>query len=130
VHVDPEGAVWFGCGRNLCRLAEGVNQKLGPPQGLPEERWNAILFDHAGNLWVRGLQRLYVRPVGALEFIARDSGLPQSSNSAVDLAIDSAGTVLISTDLGLARWVDGAWALVGSAQGLPSDTVSSGLQDR
>jgi ligand-binding sensor domain-containing protein len=131
VHVDPEGAVWFGCGQNLCRLAEeGWNQVFGPRQGLPKERWNAVLFDHEGNLWVRGLQRLYVRPAGALKFIARDSGLPQSSNSAVDLAIDSAGTVLISTDLGLARWVDGAWALVGSKQGLPSDTVSSVLQDR
>src|SRR5882724_2272012 len=92
VHVDKHGAVWFGCGQNLCRLAEGSTQVFGPPQGLPEERWKAILFDHAGNLWVRGVQRLYVRPAGALEFIARDSSLPQSSNSAVDLAIDSAGT--------------------------------------
>src|SRR5437773_6199980 len=89
-NVDSGGAVWFGCGRNLCRLAEGSNQVFGPRQGLPEEHWNAILFDHAGNLWVRGLQRLYVRPAGAMEFIARDYGLPQSSNSAVDLANDSA----------------------------------------
>jgi signal transduction histidine kinase/ligand-binding sensor domain-containing protein/ActR/RegA family two-component response regulator len=130
VHFEAPGDLWFGCGKNLCHLAPAGLETFGPRQGLPEDHWSAILRDRQGTLWIRGLQWLYVRPPGSQTFFARDAGLPQSSNSAVNLAMDSAGTVLVSTDLGLARWVDGRWNLVGSAQGLASDTVSSVLEDR
>jgi Predicted periplasmic ligand-binding sensor domain len=130
VYVEPTGGLWFGCGSNLCHLADGRTEVLGPRDGLPEESWRAILRDRQGQLWVRGLQRLYVRPAGAARFIANDAGLAQSSNVGVDLAMDHDGTIMVSTDLGLARWVKGKWTLVGTAQGLESETVSSGLQDR
>ena len=130
VHFEPGDGIWFGCGKSLCRLGPGGFETFGADQGLPEERWSAILRDRQGTLWVRGMQRLYVCPRGSRTFFARDAGLPQSTNNAVDLAIDSAGTVLVSTDLGLARWVAGSWSLVGSARGLASDTVSSVLEDR
>jgi signal transduction histidine kinase/ligand-binding sensor domain-containing protein/ActR/RegA family two-component response regulator len=130
VHFEPGDGVWFGCGKSLCHLRPDGLEIFGASQGLPEDRWSAILRDRQGTLWVRGMQRLYVRPRGSPTFIARDAGLPESTNSALDLALDSAGTVLVSTDLGLARWVAGRWSLVGSAQGLASDTVSSVLEDR
>jgi signal transduction histidine kinase/ligand-binding sensor domain-containing protein/CheY-like chemotaxis protein len=129
-HFDPAGDVWFGCGKNLCHLTPAGLETIGPRQGLPEEEWSAILRDRQGTLWIRGLQRLFVCPPGSHMFFARDEGLPQSTNSAVDLAMDRAGTVLVSTDLGLARWTGGKWNLTGVAQGLASDTVSSVLEDR
>src|SRR5580704_990051 len=130
LHFEPEGDVWFGCGKNLCHLTPAGLETFGSRQGLPEEQWSAILRDRQGTLWIRGLQRLFVCPPGSRTFFARDEGLPQSSNSAVDLAMDGAGTVLVATDLGLAHWTGGKWDLVGSAQGLASDTVSSVLEDR
>jgi signal transduction histidine kinase/ligand-binding sensor domain-containing protein len=130
VYVEPDGAVWFGCGQNLCRLGEGRNEVFGRAQGLPEEHWSVIVRDLQGNLWVRGLQRLYFRAAGSREFMARDAGLPPCSNFAIDLIVDRSGTIMASTDLGLARWVDGKWEMIGSAQGLESDTVTSLLQDR
>ncbi len=130
VYVESTGGVWFGCGSNLCHLADGRTEVFGPQDGLPADSWTAILRDRQGQLWVRGLQRLFVRPAGAAKFIANDAGLPQSSNVGVDIAMDLSGTVMVSTDLGLARWVKGKWDLIGSAQGLESDTVSSVLQDR
>ena len=66
VYVDPaDGAVWFGCGHNLCRLTQGRNEVFGQTQGLPEEHWSVIVRDQQGNLWVRGLDRLYFRAAGA-----------------------------------------------------------------
>jgi signal transduction histidine kinase/DNA-binding response OmpR family regulator/ligand-binding sensor domain-containing protein len=130
VRVEPDGSVWFGCGLNLCRLAEGRNEVLGRAQGLPEEHWTVIVHDHQGNLWVRGLERLYFRAAGAQEFIARDAGLPPCSNFAIDLIVDRAGMVMASTDLGLARWIAGKWEMIGTDQGLESDTVTALLQDR
>ncbi len=130
VFVEPEGAVWFGCGRNLCRLANGETETFGASEGLPQDTWSAMLRDREGTLWVRGAQHLCVLPAGAHEFVARDSGLPPSTNASTALATDSRGVVLVATDLGLARWVDAKWTLAGSAQGLQSDAVSSVLEDR
>jgi signal transduction histidine kinase/ligand-binding sensor domain-containing protein/CheY-like chemotaxis protein len=129
-HFEPAGDVWFGCGKSLCHLTPAGLETFGSRQGLPEEQWSAILRDRQGTLWIRGQQRLYICPPNSRTFFPRDEGLPQSSNSAVDLAMDRAGTVLVSTDLGLARWIGGKWNLIGAAQGLASDTVSSVLEDR
>jgi ligand-binding sensor domain-containing protein len=130
IHLEPAGDVWFGCGKSLCHLASSGLETFGAREGLPEDQWSVILRDRLGMLWVRGLQHLYVCPPRSRAFFARDKGLPQATNFAVDLALDREGTVLVSTDLGLARWIDGKWNMVGSAQGLASDAVSSVLEDR
>jgi signal transduction histidine kinase/DNA-binding response OmpR family regulator/ligand-binding sensor domain-containing protein len=129
LYVETDGAVWFGCGRNLCRLAQGHTEVLGQAQGLPDEYWSVIVRDHEGNLWVRGLQRLYFRAASGGQFVARDSGLPPCSNFSIALVVDRSGIVMASTDLGLARWLGGKWEMVGSAQGLESETVTSLVQD-
>ena len=130
VFLDRDGVVWFGCGSQLCALSGARLRQFGPAEGLPEERWSAILRDPKGTLWVRGTQRLYVLRPGAEGFEPRDKDLPQSTNAAVDLALDRSGTVMVSTDLGLARWIKERWTLLNSSQGLESDTISSTLEDR
>ncbi len=130
LHFEPTGDLWFACGKGVCHLTPAGLETFGSRQGLPEAQWIAILRDRQGTLWIRGRQRLFVCPPGSRTFFPRDAGLPQSSNSSVDLSMDSAGTVLVTTDLGLARWTGDGWNLVGSAQGLASDTVSSVLEDR
>src|SRR5271165_6716005 len=53
VYVDAKGRVWFGCGNGLCTLDQGQARETGAELGLPAQRWDAILGDLEGDLWVR-----------------------------------------------------------------------------
>jgi ligand-binding sensor domain-containing protein len=53
VYVDAKGVVWFVCGTGLCALENGRAQEIGGDLGLPQQRWDAILGDLEGKLWVR-----------------------------------------------------------------------------
>ncbi len=128
--AEPDGGVWFSCGSQLCFLDHNRVRVFDQTYGLPPERWGVMLRDRAGNLWVRGPQHLYVLLRGEARFRARDRDLPQSSNSALSLAEDRQGRMLVATDRGLARLIDERWQLTGIAQGLQSDTVTSILEDR
>jgi signal transduction histidine kinase/ligand-binding sensor domain-containing protein/CheY-like chemotaxis protein len=130
VYVERNGAVWFSSGLQLCLLEPGKLRVFDERDGLPPERWGAILRDRHGDLWIRGPQHLSVLPAGAQRFVARDEGLPQSSNSILTLAEDQQGIMMVATDQGLARWIGGRWELIGTAQGLESETVTTVLQDR
>ena len=128
--VESNGAVWFSSGLRLCLLEHGKLRVFDESDGVPRERWGAIQRDRRGDLWIRGPQHMSVLPAGAQQFVARDHGLPQSSNTILTLALDQQGIMMVSTDQGLARWVGGRWELIGTAQGLESDTVTTVLEDR
>jgi hypothetical protein len=70
VYVDSKGLVWFGCGANLCILEQERAREVGTDLGLPRERWDAILGDLEGNLWVRSEQSLFERTAGG-RFVAQ-----------------------------------------------------------
>jgi len=129
VHVDPSGVVWLGCGSRLCRLEDGRAVSLGLQDGVPEDRWDAILTDPAGNLWVRSSQRLLVRPTGQARFTRLDAGLPESTNIG-SLHLDSEGHLFVPTDLGVAYRVGDRWERTDSKKGLAADSVCCLLQDR
>ncbi len=129
LHVDSQGMVWFGCGTRLCRLELGRTEVLGSGQGLPDERWDAILTDAEGNLWLRSSRRLFVRPKGAVRFEARDEGLAQAGDFGT-LSLDGGGRLFVPTDAGLAFQDGNRWKLIAAAQGLASDGVSYLLEDR
>jgi signal transduction histidine kinase/ligand-binding sensor domain-containing protein/CheY-like chemotaxis protein len=130
LYAEENGVVWFGCGLDLCQIKGGSLRRFGEEEGLPKDRWTVMLRDRRGDLWVRGSQHLYINPAGAPGFVARDAGLPQSSNTIMTMILDREGTLLVTTDRGLARQVDGRWQLIGAAQGLESDAVTSAYQDR
>jgi signal transduction histidine kinase/ligand-binding sensor domain-containing protein/AmiR/NasT family two-component response regulator len=130
VFAESGGAVWFSSGLRLCLLQHGKLRVFDESDGVPPERWGAILRDRRGDLWIRGPQHMSVLPAGARQFVARDDGLPQSSNTILTLALDHEGTMMVSTDQGLARWIGGRWELIGTAQGLESDTVTAVFEDR
>ena len=129
VYAEPNGTLWFGCGLALCQADHGQVQVFGVKQGLPADRWSAMLRDSQGTLWVRGVRHLYVgAPDGS--FVPREKGLADCSNSAVGMALDRNGRMLVSTDAGLAIWTGAGWQVVGTAQGLEADAVTSILLDR
>ena len=128
VHVDPAGAVWFGCGDSLCKLAEPGVEVVGRDAGVPADQWEAILTDREGNLWIRSLHRLLVRPKGERFFTARDRGLPPATLSA-SLQLDSEGRLFVPTESGLSWQKAGGWETIGIEQGLPTNPTCCVLQD-
>lgn len=128
VHVAPDGAVWSARGVRLFRLHRGGWERIGPEDGVPEQRWDAILTDRDGRLWIRGGRRLLVRERSGERFVARDQGLPESALLAT-LYEDRAGRVWVTTDVGVARLIADRWDVVGSERGLPLDVASCVLQD-
>jgi signal transduction histidine kinase/CheY-like chemotaxis protein/streptogramin lyase len=128
VYVDAKGSVWFGCGTSLCTVENGQAREAGTELGVPQERWDAILGDLEGNLWVRSEKSLYERAPGG-RFQLRP-GLPGSSNSTPTLALDPAGKLLAPTYRGLARQTDAGWDVVNAKDGLTSNDISTVIQDR
>ena len=96
------GSVYYGCGTGMCVLEGEKVQEIGVQQGLPPDRWDAILGDLDGNLWVRSATSLYERRAGTAKFELRP-GVPKSNNTYPTLALDPAGALLVPTYKGLAR---------------------------
>ena len=59
VAVGVGGTVWFGCGRDLCRLQGQEADRVGARLGLPHDHWETVLSDGQGTLWVRSENPLY-----------------------------------------------------------------------
>jgi signal transduction histidine kinase/ligand-binding sensor domain-containing protein/CheY-like chemotaxis protein len=142
VYVDSTGLVWYGCGSaDLCRLQGHLQGRLQAGQakssqteGLPPDRWEAIIEDLEGNLWVRSEHQLAVRSPVTHRFQLRTSGahgeLPPATNTLPALALDPDGNLLVPTNLGLARQSGSGWEIVGAEQGLTSNDISAVQQDR
>ena len=115
VYVDAAGVVWYGCGESLCRLEADRAREIGTEQGLPPDRWEALLGDLGGNLWVRSERALYLRPAGASRFQLK-TGLPESTNTYPTLALDPSGRLLVPTYRGLERQSGSGWELIQSSR--------------
>lgn len=129
VYVASDQTVWFGAGHALYRMRAGEADSLAEVPGLPPERWDAIISDPRGNVWVRSSRLLFVRPAGEARFEARDQGLPPAGHAGA-LALDRSGALLVPTDRGLAVLEAGQWRMISTNNGLPSDAVTSAFEDR
>ncbi len=130
VRAMPDGSVWFGCGRELCRLRSGTVEPMGERLGLPRERWDSIVADPGGTIWVRSSSRLFSLSPRDTKFLDRSEGLPVSSAPAGELVVLSGARLAVPTEHGLAFASEGGWELYGIDRGLPGDAVSSILEDR
>ena len=129
VFIDADGVVWYGCGTSLCQLEKGRAREVGAARGLPPDRWEAILGDLDGNLWVRSASALYLRSSGSLRFELQ-TGPPASTNTYPTLAFDPAGRLLVPTYRGLARQTATGWQIIDAEQGITSNDISAVIQDR
>ncbi len=132
VYVDSTGLVWYGCGAtDLCRLQDG---KSVGSEGLQQDRWEAILEDLEGNIWVRSEHQLAVRSPATHRFQLRTHGageaLAPATNTLPALALDPDGNLLVPTNRGLARQTGSGWETVGAEQGLTTNDISTVQQDR
>ena len=102
VGLDGRGRVWFGCETSLCRIDADQVINLDSQYKLPQERWDSIITDSEGNLWMRSARRLIELVNKTDQAIARDKGLPTAGFPAGMLQRSPAGGIMVPTDLGLA----------------------------
>jgi signal transduction histidine kinase/streptogramin lyase len=129
VHLSPDGVVWFGCGPGICRLESSRVTALGEEYGIPPDRWDAIVTDREGTLWIRSSTRLLRRLPIAARFEPVDVPIPENSDFAA-LSLGRNGELFVPTDFGVSIRAGGKWRYLGKAQGLPADTTSSVLVDQ
>ena len=124
-----DGAVWYGCGEQLCRLSDEKVRVYGAESGLPSGSWRAIGRDMHGNLWVRS------GSVGVAELASGGNAfklqsLPSMDNDVGGIpAIDSDGFVLLPSSRGLVVRRGNDWWRIGREAGLKG-VVYAVLQDR
>ncbi|HEV2135298.1 MAG TPA: diguanylate cyclase [Terracidiphilus sp.] len=127
--IDGE-AVWYGCGKQVCRLSNGDVRVFGDQRGLAPTQWVVLGDDKEGSIWVRGRSvGLATLARGATRFqFVEGAPLPHSGVSGI-ACFDSDGDLLFPSPDGLAIHHRGQWKTIGPAQGLRG-VVYSVFQDR
>jgi len=129
VYTDASGVIWYGCGLSLCRLVNDQARALSAEAGLPQDRWEAIVGDLDGNVWVRSATALYRWSADARRF-QYQPGPAESKNTYPALTLDPTGWLLVATDKGLARQTATGWEVVDAQHGLTTNDISAVIQDR
>ena len=130
VFVGASDQVWFGCGQQLCMLDGERVSVFGTADGVPAERWDAILMDPAGKLWARSEKTLLARKAGTSRFEAVQTGLTDGNATYGTLSLDRDGRLLVPSYRGIVRQKGSGWELIGLRAGLASDDISFVRQDR
>ncbi|HUX43119.1 MAG TPA: diguanylate cyclase [Terracidiphilus sp.] len=130
VLYGPQGALWYGCDNDLCRLTGGKSERMGAALGLPPDTWMHTLEAHDGHIWMRGLRHVGELDVSSNKFHLHD--LPGQSSLRPDqaLAQDGRGRIIASQGGELGIWENGAWRMVMSRNGLPQMDISQLFTDR
>ena len=125
------GALWFGCGRQLCNL-DGTTLKIyGAAAGVPEAQYGSILQDRRGAIWARSRDRLVHRERGAERFEVIDPPHAALANRLqhLTLTLDPMGHIVTRTARGLARWDGSSWQEFDTRNGLPDNPINAALSD-
>lgn len=120
--------VWFRRDGDLWRLHGATLERVGSTQGLPKDRWGAILFDTRGNLWVRSATRLYERPKDEPSFQDRSAGIPHAM--VTRLFADAYGRVYVSSNVGVVVLDGERRDRIDPDHGLPAEVVGQVFIDR
>jgi diguanylate cyclase (GGDEF)-like protein len=120
VMAAPDGQLWFGCARSLCRLDRtGVRIYGGAGRETPQPLTRLLRMPD-GRLWLRSAEQLWQLAVDAEALTPVD--LPASGRFAATwspmLAADHQQRVLTEHDGGLARWDGRRWEVIDARQGL------------
>jgi len=130
VLAQPDGVLWYGCGRDLCRLAGGKTTRMGAALHLPGEEWNYLLMARDGHIWVRGTSHLGEVLPAEHRYEARElPGLEKAVPYAA-LALDAHGHVAATGGAGFGLWENGRWRMVTQRNGLSYFDLSTLFVDR
>ena len=123
----PDDSIWFTCNQKLGRVAANSDRLEWIKLSLPKERAIALVFDGAGELWLRTSRHMawadltHHKLVDVLTVAANEEGAKPS--------LDHNGGLLVPTTAGL-YWRDhGRWRVINAKDGLSSNIVQVALED-
>jgi ligand-binding sensor domain-containing protein len=125
VALDPDGRVWYGCGRSIC-VFDGQRVTSRDEWGVPPDEYTGMAVDHGGNVWARSSTRLIELPAGSRRSL-QGRNLPMASRVG-QLYLDRSGDLFVPTSQGFGhRRPDGSWEMIRKENGLQGETVSCAL---
>ena len=144
VLAGPGGALWFGCGSDLCLFDHGKTIHWGAALHLPPEQWLHLLLSRDGHLWIRGASHLgevmprdtrapsgqALVPGPALQYQARDLPGRAIAEPYDALVLDAQGQVAASQGPAFGLWEKGKWRMVTARNGLTDFDISALFADR
>jgi len=130
VLYGPDGALWYGCDSDLCRLAGGTTTRMGAALGLPGEPWLHLLLARDGHIWIRGANHLGEVLPAERKFELHD--LPGRGNAVAyeEMVEDQQGRIVASQGPACGLWEDGHWRMVTTHSGLSRNDISALFIDR
>ena len=115
----PDGTLWLGCMKALCRLRDGRVERFGTERGVPASPWDWLMRGSAGSLWARGGQHLLQLAPDADRFVQHDgAGFESDEAGFYPLAEDAQRRIVTATRGALLRWDGRHWERFGPASGL------------
>ncbi|MDR3739108.1 MAG: diguanylate cyclase [Terracidiphilus sp.] len=130
VAYSSDGALWYGCDKDLCRASGGKTDHFGAVSHLPEEKWASLLITHDDKLWLRGPSHVGELDMKSLKYESRDLGNPGHVEIYPVLVEDAMGRIMTIDGASLAFWDKGTWRRVTERNGLGSYEIESLYVDR
>ncbi len=126
--------LWASCTNKLCEISpgDGTVKVWGPSDGVPDDEWDTIFLDHAGNVWARGSKYIVSLPEGATRFVSEQGSLTAKSLNMrqSSIAEDPQGRILTNVNNGIARRDGKDWRVFGTEHGLSPHPAYDLLFDR
>jgi PAS domain S-box-containing protein len=120
---DTSGTRWFGTGKGIGRLRDGLWKYWTSEQGLRSNKIFTLALDRSGRLWfghqTQGLG--YIDGNDVPGYVTPEEGF--ASPGVWDLLVDYAGRLWVATREGLAVHNRGVWATIGLRDGLPNPNL-------
>ncbi len=130
VLYGPHGALWYGCGSDLCRKSGGKTVHLGSVLALPQDNWLHLQFTADGHLWIRGWNHLGEVFPAENRYEEHDLSGPANAAPYNALTVDAHGRITASQGSAFGWWQDGAWRMVTQRNGLTPYDISALFVDR
>lgn len=130
VLYGSDGALWYGCDKDLCRLKDGKTVQMGKTLGLPEEQWQTLMVARDGDIWLRSsLHIAEMLPDGSHADLRDLPGTP-TPEPYPTLAEDEQGRILTAQGSSLELWEKDHWRVVTQRNGLSPFEVQHLFVDR
>jgi diguanylate cyclase (GGDEF)-like protein len=126
----PDGALWYGCGNDLCQLAKGKTMHMGAILHLPAEKWLHLLRARDGHIWIRGSTHLSEVIPGANRCIEHDLPIHSDATPYEALIEDARGRITATQGPEIGIWEGGHWRMVTERNGLSRYDISALFVDR
>ena len=130
VVATRDDSVWFACGGRLAHLRRGAQRPdWDTILHLPQERVVALVFDGAGDFWLRSARHVDRIDLAHHSLICDDDQIAPANQEGGRPTLDNDGDLLVPSMAGL-FWRDGGrWRVISDKDGLSSNNVQVALQD-